>query len=71
MPLAYSNNEIKLISIDFFLVTCSGPHDSLHWCHQDSTAYPAWTAENADFAGLYVFIYVFRVPNFIGAVLER
>ena len=30
-----------------------------------------WTKENADFAVLYVFFYVFGVPKFIGAVLER
>ena len=30
-----------------------------------------WTKENADFAVWYVFLFVFRVPEFIGAVLER
>ena len=30
-----------------------------------------WTKENADFAGLYDFFYVFGVPELIGAVLER
>ena len=30
-----------------------------------------WTKDNADFAVLYVFLYVFRVAEFIGAVLER
>ena len=30
-----------------------------------------WTKENADFAVLYVLFYVFGVPEFIGAVLER
>ena len=30
-----------------------------------------WTNENADFAVYYVFCYVFGVPEFIGAALER
>ena len=30
-----------------------------------------WTKENADFAVLYVFFYVFGVSEFIGAVFER
>ena len=30
-----------------------------------------WTKENADFAEQYVFLYVFGVPEFIGAVLEH
>ena len=30
-----------------------------------------WTKENADSAVYYVFFYVFGVPEFIGAVLER
>ena len=30
-----------------------------------------WIKENADFAVLYAFFYVFGVPEFIGAVLER
>ena len=30
-----------------------------------------WTKENADFAVLYVFFYVFGVSELIGAVFER
>ena len=30
-----------------------------------------WTKENADFVVQYVFFYIFRIPEFIGAAFER